>query len=1566
MWISQKAGEGSHDQLPDESHALRHHDPTEPALLAPPPLGSSSRTAEVPLSVTDLHDESVSNAASVSSLSSFSSLSSLSSLSGSKPVTPWSVPQSCDRAPALSGMDSTGGDCLSCLIPKNQSCESMLGLTSEFQPCPASNISMQCLGSAPNVGRYGDQVLSDQLLSGPAHAAGVNENAEEGKSMRESESEDDPASRSIYESLGEEAQDWSCLESLISESRMELLDLCSRSELAVNLFCEEDVESYMFQEEEATLGTDVCSLKIRYESYPDGTQERTEPPLQDESQLGFFPALPTEDLKDKSDQTSEDKTDAPTTPNSNFLFDLSTSPEDSGEFSDDSYCTGSSPDAWQAQRPHGQLSRENSSSSSQLSYRLRAKRKVPYREDYLYDVDSIDSEKNAEKREKPSVGPKKERDDDWCPKKRRRSSRKEPPVIIKYIIINRFKGEKHMQVRLSKVDPSLVMVQLSPDSLLHYERLAPLKGYWQKKEKEQQEQNKLAAADKTKRLNGCKQPPSTNPKRKQRCASRLRIQRIHAVESSSFSQAAAASSNNGHEASESVRSTQGAAANDALENAETGNVVHPARAKSRTEEREERRKAGKIGKLKKFKSEARLARSKRLREAQQEEHSTASELTELSSCLPENLSNSLERSPVTNETSVEKCTLSPTASGTNGNVGLLPGGYLQTLLEASDSSSGGNVTYFPSDQQQPGLLPVAAPMQPAQTCVLSPPSESELPHSPQPLGHIPHPTQYPDTNQGEEDYPVTWPSQPTVEQLSFSPDIPTQSPVMPPGFPRPMPVLVGDNATVTGYGQVPLGTCRMPFEEPLLPEPPSDTDYGLSPAGSRGENGMGRLVSFNSLGSLSAASSNYSSLSLRDGEREREEEISEINDGFLSHCSPRLVLQQSLEEVTPLRESTDLLDISNFTPDKFRHSSLSEMSPPDTPSPSPQLLGNCGKGGGFPETGGGSNVQWNSGAVPQLEQDTSGNTYLLQTFDVEDEQEGLQGTKGSKKKAGKIGQSTKKSKTPRAPKGEKAKLPRQGSRSAKKIKALLEGKAAKGMERTESGAPSPTPSLGIMGAQGEWPNAGGLSDEDQGEFQEPSNILSNIVSGMAEVQRFMRASVEPLWGPCLSPGQHALQSQTLKILGSSVDLKKRGGSSGAGRGRKGEGRGGKSSPKLLSPGFFPPLGLDCLPFPHRPAHKKMYRHKSTAKFARDELLAGKRDMKGVALTALVEKRRPPDTGGWATTETGTAPSSALAKTATGNCREMNDILLQVFPTSSKSASVPLTFSSRRGTPKDMDEERAPLCPQRGTSVPEQSDFQQHSFPHTEARPHFCQQCGRSFTRQSHLLLHQQVHTGEKLFDCRQCGKSFTQQGSLQRHQRIHTGEKPHRCTECGNSFTQHSALQRHQLIHTGEKPHSCSFCGKGFTRQSHLRQHQRIHTGERPYYCAECGKSFNQQSTLQLHRRVHTGEKPYFCAVCGRSFAQQSTLQLHQRTHTGDKPYFCTECGKSFTQQSTLQLHQRTHTGVKPYLCSHCGKSFSHIGNLRGHQQIHASDRPYECTLCGKTFNQKRILKNHQRVHANM
>lgn len=92
---------------------------------------------------------------------------------------------------------------------------------------------------------------------------------------------------------------------------------------------------------------------------------------------------------------------------------------------------------------------------------MRVKRKVRYSEDYLYDVDSLEGEKVNERKEWFLGGFKEEDDDEWCFKKRRKVIRKEFFVIIKYIIINRFKGEKNMLVKLSKVDVSEIIVNLS-------------------------------------------------------------------------------------------------------------------------------------------------------------------------------------------------------------------------------------------------------------------------------------------------------------------------------------------------------------------------------------------------------------------------------------------------------------------------------------------------------------------------------------------------------------------------------------------------------------------------------------------------------------------------------------------------------------------------------------------------------------------------------------------------------------------------------------------------------------------------------------------------------------------------------------------------------------------------------------------------------------------------------------------------------------------------------------------------------------------------------------------------
>ncbi|KAJ8008958.1 hypothetical protein DPEC_G00083820 [Dallia pectoralis] len=67
--------------------------------------------------------------------------------------------------------------------------------------------------------------------------------------------------------------------------------------------------------------------------------------------------------------------------------------------------------------------------------------------------------------------------------KRRKMSRKEPrepPIIIKYIIINRFKGQKNMLVKMAKVSAKEQRVLLTPDRLETYSKMAPLKTFWPK------------------------------------------------------------------------------------------------------------------------------------------------------------------------------------------------------------------------------------------------------------------------------------------------------------------------------------------------------------------------------------------------------------------------------------------------------------------------------------------------------------------------------------------------------------------------------------------------------------------------------------------------------------------------------------------------------------------------------------------------------------------------------------------------------------------------------------------------------------------------------------------------------------------------------------------------------------------------------------------------------------------------------------------------------------------------------------------------------------------------------
>lgn len=110
-------------------------------------------------------------------------------------------------------------------------------------------------------------------------------------------------------------------------------------------------------------------------------------------------------------------------------------------------------------------------------YTLRAKRKMIY--------DGEDGEHSASTRSKnpASVKDGKLKDGGALSGqevKYQKRRKKEPPIIIKYIIINRFKGQKNMLVKMSKVKAEEHPVLLTPDKLELYSKLAPLKDFWPK------------------------------------------------------------------------------------------------------------------------------------------------------------------------------------------------------------------------------------------------------------------------------------------------------------------------------------------------------------------------------------------------------------------------------------------------------------------------------------------------------------------------------------------------------------------------------------------------------------------------------------------------------------------------------------------------------------------------------------------------------------------------------------------------------------------------------------------------------------------------------------------------------------------------------------------------------------------------------------------------------------------------------------------------------------------------------------------------------------------------------
>ncbi|KAF6390535.1 neurite extension and migration factor [Rhinolophus ferrumequinum] len=1402
--------------------------------------------------------EHAANSASVNAISLTSGVT--------KGLNTWSLPSECEKAPFAimepAGMSALNGDCLmqpsrtclGCFMESKDAVDPEPGislkvgdLNRDYETCAVSDIGIQCINAGENM-KYGEQLLSDQLLGFPLHKSRAGDRREAEKPDIDLE---DPAQKSYYEALlldkcnTEEAllansnQDWGYFETFISESKIELLDLCSKNELSVNLFSEEDVDNYMFDDDESTLGSDVCSLKIRYESFQDNVRDKTTLLMQEDAQFNFFPSVFTTcpkreskngalkqssdlsqfrvpdvsiiwgeedknmDKKKDKEEGQEDKgvdkkdgkengeksaLNKPCAGTEGGQFKnpkqghLANSLEASGNFSDDSSFIEVSYDAMGEIKDCSRyMARDTNSggSSSQQNYGLRAKRKVRYSEDYLYDVDSLEGEKVNERKEWLPGGSKEEDDDEWCPKKRRKVTRKEPPVIIKYIIINRFKGEKNMLVKLGRVDASETTVNLSENQLNKYAKLAPLKGFWQKKKKKQvdssTDSNKTHFCPKQSFEAGSFEvsflPPAR--KRKSKLGSRHRIQRIPSVETSangkqvSFCNDQRQASNRKEDGSlKGTLKSAPMAAPSCPNGSHLNDITGPDSVKVKAQDAEFKGPERKVLNKIKFKSEARL-KSKKIKAGQ--ESRPVVQMSPLSEDQSSKVNLKNEGIPGTSNTShlsefhetkvAKNSTFLPTSCSSemplsSANVGtnipVIPGGYLQTLLDASDLSNNTGISYFThhSPEQNEGSVTQTeksfVPLQRAQDCVLSSPSESELQQSSQ------------NFKMESSNYGSVWPNKPTSGSQEFMAEVSRETaPTQSSEFGVSQVVSMENNLTATTYNPVCLNSGGSSCNKVLYAsvqdtQLSADDSYQLCHFNhgeicfpfQHGPVNMddGRLFSFDSMAPLSVNSSNYCSLSLKSCEKDGDDDIT---DDFLAHCSPKLVIQQSIDEIAPLKESTDLLDISNFTPDKFRHSSLSEMSPPDTPSLSPQIsrcesVKTLGTLKGFQEgvpgpLGNMDKIKWDCSTLSQQSQVEDGfslnnHQFQFHMFNDEDSVSLLQKNpclstfndpsgqmnannkvpksrkKSSPSKSGAMNQSlSQKNTRKKSPKAtnkgtEKpsGKTSRQVPKSTKKGKymAAINGEKmqagigrgggqinsisstgktlAECIQRDGPGASMKTPSQ--KGLSGDWAlrkesspgwsnmslgtNTNSLLDDDQREFQEPSYILSNIASGMADVQRFMMASIEPFWEPMehhgdpnivYSPESNSLKLKTLKILaGTPHESKKKVNSGLPGatknhRSIKGVSKSiGKAAVDDSTHANLPAYNEDSHSafFDKKynnlstlgnsgPTHKKLYRHKSSSKALREEKCKGKRMEreqvhKDEAGTASFEKLRGSD------------------------------------------------------------------------------------------------------------------------------------------------------------------------------------------------------------------------------------------------------------------------------------------------------------------------------------------------------
>ncbi|XP_060046584.1 DNA polymerase zeta catalytic subunit isoform X2 [Erinaceus europaeus] len=125
----------------------------------------------------------------------------------------------------------------------------------------------------------------------------------------------------------------------------------------------------------------------------------------------------------------------------------------------------------------GTLETEQSFGLYGNKYTLRAKRKVNYETE---DSESGFVTHNSKISLPQPMEIGESLDGTLKSRKRRKMAKKLPPVIIKYIIINRFRGRKNMLVKLGKIDSKEKQVILTEEKMELYKKLAPLKDFWPK------------------------------------------------------------------------------------------------------------------------------------------------------------------------------------------------------------------------------------------------------------------------------------------------------------------------------------------------------------------------------------------------------------------------------------------------------------------------------------------------------------------------------------------------------------------------------------------------------------------------------------------------------------------------------------------------------------------------------------------------------------------------------------------------------------------------------------------------------------------------------------------------------------------------------------------------------------------------------------------------------------------------------------------------------------------------------------------------------------------------------